>query len=269
MDNKYFAEKKKEYLEIKKNKIFNQENYFSKNIYAYDNKIINYISDFGNKAYIGLAKTPLMPNDNGIGFKGVKLQSPNRELIMCNECGEFFTSISTFHLKKHNITFNEYKEKYGYNKSTSLASDVRSNICADIMIERNFKFKEKFDKTRDMSVVSQKIKRVKLTSEMQNNRGTCPEQLKQKIVNHIERFKMLPYKTNGRDGFVGWSNVVKKHGNLKKTYEFYGLPTRKHLSRGLNEWKFADGTIHYISKKEDYGELYFLIKNKCEIMKTL
>lgn len=48
-------------------------------------KIIDYPSSPTGKAYIGIAKEPLMPNKSGYGFEGVLLESSNRKFVQCSQ----------------------------------------------------------------------------------------------------------------------------------------------------------------------------------------
>lgn len=86
------------------------------------NQIIDYKESPTGKAFIGFAKEPLMQNENGIGYQGVKIQTDNRELIQCYECGMWLSRINSRHLKRCSNLVNtkQYKEKYGLNYKTAL-----------------------------------------------------------------------------------------------------------------------------------------------------
>ena len=43
------------------------------------------------------------------------------KLVICKECNRYFKKV-TQHLKSHGITPTEYKDKHGYNRTTSLCS---------------------------------------------------------------------------------------------------------------------------------------------------
>jgi len=273
---------KKEYLEYCKNKhaeyrkknlldLFDKENVFSKSQYKYKEKIIEYSGSKNGLAYIGLAKSPLMPNDNGIGFKGVKLQSPNRELIQCSECGEWMKSITGFHLKKHNLTTRQYKEKFGHNNSTALQSDMTSNFFAEKMSETNILHKEEIEKSRKRNKGNLKLgsgKR-KNTMESMNNVGMCPEQLKEKVKNYIIRFRRLPYRGSGRDSFEGFTTLKRRHNGLIGIYKHYGLPIKKLIKKGVYNWEFPDGFVLEWRHRDGYEELISIIEARCELFKQL
>jgi predicted transcriptional regulator len=55
-------------------------------------------------------------------------------MLMCNECGKFFKRLHTKHLVKHGLTSDEYKKKYGYQKTTGMIADQESiNISKRIL----------------------------------------------------------------------------------------------------------------------------------------
>ncbi len=55
--------------------------------------------------------------------------------ILCLECGKSFRVITKKHLQKHNITAEEYREKYGYKKNTPL-------VCKSLQRDRRKKMRE-------------------------------------------------------------------------------------------------------------------------------
>lgn len=42
--------------------------------------------------------------------------------VLCCECGKSFKVLTKRHLESHGLTVDEYKEKYGYKKETSLVA---------------------------------------------------------------------------------------------------------------------------------------------------
>lgn len=253
-------------VELRK-KLANKKNEYSKFINKYSDRIIHYKSEVGDKCYIGLAKAPLMPNDNGIGFKGVKIQTPNRELIQCSECGQWLRSISDFHLKKHKLTTKEYKKKYGLNSGTALSSDITSNKRAKNMDRINIENKEIIEKARQINkkhLLKGRGRKIQ-TFEQMNNVGLCPEQIREKVRNYIIRFNRLPVKNNGRDGFRELSALKKRYGGINGLYKELGLPTKERIIPGLFLWKFPDGFIIKWKQSEGYDEIVFNIKKRCSL----
>ncbi len=55
--------------------------------------------------------------------------------VVCLECGKQFKVITKKHLAKHELTPEEYKEKWGYKKNTSL-------VCKSLARDRRKKMQE-------------------------------------------------------------------------------------------------------------------------------
>jgi len=242
--------KKAQHLHHKKNDLI-----------AYDDELIDCKESPTGKAYVGIAKKPLMPNANGFGYEGVKLQSENRELIMCYECGKWVRTISG-HLKAHKMKTAEYKERYGFNKSTGLVPDVVSNILADQFNESRAKNPDKF---KPKPPINNTHIPNRGTRETQNKKGTCPEQLKVAIINYAKRFHRLPNSKSHRDGFKDYSAIRRRFGGMNPALKELGLPT-KHPAGNYIEYIFPDGTVHYKSREEPYDLVYAMMIKKCPIL---
>lgn len=252
-----------------------KENEFSKNKYKYNESIIDYPRSPTGKAYIGLAKSPLMPNENGIGFQGVKLQSENRVLIQCYECGEWFKHITSHLVRRHKITSAEYRVKFGFNKNTSLVSDEHSNFLAAKMVETINNVGKRIpqeillpllEKGRKKAIKNNVYNVSNNSRQKQNLWGTCPLQLKEAIINYVKRFRKLPTVTSGRTGFTKLGTVKKRFGSLNNAFKECGLPTI-HRMKGLVEYVFEDGTLFHTKMGKGYEELYTIMKNKCDVLK--
>lgn len=243
------------------------ENEFSKNKYKYDESTIDYKGSPTGKAYIGLAKQPLMKNENGIGYQGVKMQSENRELIQCYECGRWFKVISTPHLKRHGLTIREYKDKYGFFQKTSLISDVQSNFLANQMVNNVNKLGKRLPSEKLLKMMWEKRtkKRGERTREYQNLHGTCPEQLKQNLVNHIRRFHRIPHSPSGRDGFMQIGTLKKRFGSMNNALKNWGLPVRYKLG-AVVQYCFEDGTNFVTKQGKGYEELFMMMLKKCPVL---
>lgn len=256
-------------------KLHKKENNYSRNRYKYNESIIQYADSPTGDAYIGLAKQPLMTSVSGIGFQGVKLQSMNRELIQCYECGGWFKRLTYMHVKKHGISLAEYKEKYGFNKHSAMTSDVYNNKLADVMINNIKKgiYKRGYNKAERMRKLQEGARRAvkegKYTNdsvEKQNSRGTCPKQLKQALINHVHRFYRLPSSVKGRDCFPHIWVLKNRYGSLNNAFKHYGLPTRYKVGGWVVEYAFSDGTLMQIRNGDGYRELYAVMLKKCPVL---
>ena len=235
-----------------------RSNRYTDNLSAYADKLIDYPYSPTGRAYIGFAKTPLMPNANGIGYMGVKIQSENRELIQCFECGEWFKQLSG-HLKFcADLTAAEYKDAFGYNQGTGLIADVSSNLVAEVAVARgNLKHLKGIPG-------GHKQRPRKGSMENKNLHGTCPEQLKTRLVNYVNRFKMLPGTDSQREAFP-YHAAAKLYGSFNGFLKAHGFPTkRKH---GLTtDYTFPDGLVYSKLAKQDYDQLFALLLAKCPLL---
>lgn len=54
------------------------------------------------------------------GERGVLAYDALDDRVQCHGCGGWFQKLTSWHLRKHNLTIAEYKERYGLNASTAL-----------------------------------------------------------------------------------------------------------------------------------------------------
>ena len=251
------------------NKIHFVENEYTKSKEAYKELLMGYPMSPTGKCYVGLAKAPLIPSENGIGFKGVKVQSENRELIQCFECGGWFKHINHKHVSTHGLTLDEYKEKHGFMRGTALTSDIVSNYYAEQVVKNGLtSFNRLPQEKLNKMLNGNRGQNNKLTSEQENNKGTCPLQLKTQLINYINRFKRVPYKNRGRDGSVKVDVIKYRYGSMNNFLDLIGLPVKKRRG-GITEYIFADGfTFFYNHQRDNYLELYNIMLEKCPVLTT-
>ena len=243
-------------------------NEFSKKKKYYADKIISYADSPTGGAYIGFAKRPLMESDNGVGFKGVLLQSENRELVLCNECGEWLKVLSASHLKRHGMPQREYKDKHGLNRGTALISDVYSNWCAE-NVTKYLMDRQQINTVERMNTIRKLRTKTEQSIENQNLNGTCVEQIKDQLRTYVLRHKMLPvYKTCAGRGKYLWDLLYKRFGSVNDGFAYYGLPYRQVGGAGTH-YIFPDKTKYLINIRKGIGsheELFSIMKGKCSLL---
>lgn len=217
----------------------------------FDNKHILYK---GIKCYIWYAKLPLMPNQT-FWYKWVKIQNEERTSIMCNECGKFYKRLHTKHLKKHNLSSIEYKKKYWYSTTSSIVADIESlNISKRILwkphsIENN---KDALEKRRENHIksLSEWASSWENSMERKNKFWTCPEQLKVRLKNYIERFWMMPTCSSiWQDWQALYSLLKHKYKNINSWFLEYWLPIKNLIPWVCVEYKFSDWEVIKIGYK--------------------
>ena len=237
--------------------------------HLYQDKVIDYPNAPNGRAYIGLAKAPLMPNENGIGFQGVLLQDENRELVECSNCGNWQKIITAAHLEKCAKGIikdtKEYKEKFGLYEGKGLVSDETSLRLTKACLKN--KEKNGFEKFASMAnkvrFIPEKGFYTKKRAH-QNRFGNCPEQLKFRLKEFILRNRELP--AGGNQGENLYKILWRKFGSLGKAMKHYGLPYFERIGTTYI-YQFPKGDVMKFNiNKFDQRELLFeKIITECEI----
>ena len=195
------------------------------------------------ETYLWFYKEPLMKTQNK-WYLGVRTQSEDRTLIMCNECWEFFKRIHTKHLAKHWITMEEYKKKNWFNQTTGMVSDIESlKISHKILwkkhsINYNEDALEKAKEGRKNASYSWNN-----SNERQNKFWTCIDQVGDRLKNYIERYGQLPtYASIWEDWKAIYSLLKHRYWDINKWFAEYWLPQKHILPWQYVEYVFSDAT---------------------------
>lgn len=200
----------------------------------------------GQEVYMWFFKEPLMPTEK-FWYLWVRIQSPDRTMIMCNECGKFFKRLHTKHLAKHWLSIDEYRSKHGYNKTTSMISDQESvNFSKKILGKAhsiNNHSQEKRKINHEKALKEWKATWA-VTNERQNWYGTCIAQIGDRLKNYIERYGRPPtYSAIWEDGKALYSLLKHRYGDINKWFRIYGLPTKKLIPWECVEYIFDDWEV--------------------------
>lgn len=179
-------------------------------------------------------KEPLIPLKKGFGFEGVLLFSKEKDKIQCHECGGMFKNLSPHVKSKHNLSAESYKAKYGLLNNTSLLSESERIRRQQTFLrwfdslDEEKRNKWKRNHLPEVIAARNKLKRKKVVKERmerKNLKGTCPQQLLDKIIEckkfightpskkefidywESQRYVHLIYQT-----FGSWTKAVKKAG---------------------------------------------------------
>lgn len=255
------SSKKKNYFK----KLLSRKGMFNRHKKYYLDKIIDYKDSPTGKAYIGINKTPLMQNDNKIGYKGVLLQDDQRRLVQCSACGKWMKKITDLHLKKcSGMTTVIYKEEFGFSSRKGLVSDETSIKTGKAALKNKAFSKKNIKKI-------QGIVRTKKTNsysiEQANRYGNCPLQLKQRLYDFIICNRELP--NCGNRGTALYKAIIKRYGRFGKALKEFNLPTFKRI--GTNYiFTFSDWTIkkYNINKPAERELLFDTLVSKCLDLKN-
>lgn len=184
-------------------------------------------------------KEPLTKFKGGHGYNGVLSYSKDRDKIQCHFCGKLFRSINNGHLMKvHGLTASEYKEKTQLSLSASLVGEGTRQKLLDRPYNPNHmqELKKVWEKRREIikSTGQDPQKHHKISLEIKNKRGTCPDQL----LDIIEKTVKSYGRTMTQEEFLKF-HAGKYLGSIRNTY---GTWTNALAKLGLRTNKTPDHT---------------------------
>lgn len=242
---------------------------------AYIGKTIKYPQSPDGKGYIGTAKLPLMKVKSGFGFLGIKMQDSKRQKLQCHKCGKWFGRLN-FHVIYNHEGLDEYRKEFGFSKTASLVSDLESTKlaqrCLGLRSEGVLKPNGLQKGHKPMGAA---LKGGNQTNTMQfkNQWGTCDEQIKARVINHIKRFRYLPGKKVNNDGknYKGEHLrvlLIRRFGSAQKAYKIWGLPYVYKREGSIITYKFPDNSTQTVLSRnwEDREKMYNKMLKKCPIL---
>lgn len=176
-----------------------------------------------NNLTISNYKEPLRPVKDGFGYQGTLIGTIDGTKIQCHICGELFGELSK-HIIRHKMNVKEYREKFELARSTALISEsVREERKVRTLKWLNsLSPEEKKDflkRSRSKMSATAKKKRAlagqpKVSLETKNKRGTCPDQLLDKIKKCAEAIGQTPSKRE----FIDWCESQRYVHLIYKTF---------------------------------------------------
>lgn len=239
-----------------------------------DYKIYDERTEFNSESptgrvYIEAAKKPLESIINGHGYKGVLLQTDNRMLIQCHNCGKWFRRLTAKHLAKHKLTVITYREKYGLLPEKALISDELSYSLEERGRKTFEMHKEQaainLSKNRDIAMkkAAKAQKKIAASIENKNRFKTCPVQMPARLMQFLKTYKMLPMLSPKGGGRSICRTLAKQHGSVNLGFAYYKLPS--YYRQGSNvELKAINGKQLFFNYNQDYSrqEVWnFLVEN--------
>lgn len=175
---------------------------------------------------IGHYKEPLMPVENGYGYLGALCITKDGSKLQCHICGSLFADVGSHIRQSHKVSLDEYREVYQLARGTSLISETErlrrkehgQRLNANLTPEQRKEKSRTGNRIRNKNGYYQPKNRL----ETENMRGTCPQQLIEKIrevakdLGHTpslsefitetggQRFKHLIFKVYG-----SWKEALK------------------------------------------------------------
>jgi hypothetical protein len=198
-------------------------------------------------------KEPLAKVREGFGYVGTIATNEEHTHIQCHLCGLLFKSLSG-HVKTHELTTRQYKEKFGLALTSSLASESQRKVHMGTY--QKLWSEERKDQVRKMA---HNIKRrpgskrggTTWSAERRNKAGNCSEQVLQHIRDLAKELGHTPsiteFQHKHHHNYMGsiryhhgtWTNAVKKAGytpvNESNTYDRLGVLAQ------INEFREREG----------------------------
>ncbi len=228
-----------------------------------DAKVIAYESSPTGKAYIGVNKFPLQPVKEGFGFKGVLLQTENREFIQCHICGKWLQKLGGGHLQKHAITKKDYQKKFSLFLGNGLVSDATSyhyeaNGHKKIAKVGNEVNNKNLAKSHNKAMIAYKKLRksnfLKDIIEHQNRYAICEAQLQFRLLSWVKIYKDLPSRSNKKaDARRICKAIFRRYGSLNIGFKHFGLPTRYRVGTNV-ELNSLNGKQLFFNYNKDYNK---------------
>jgi len=224
-------------------------------------KLIKYRGEFLTLANY---KEPLRPVENGYGYYGALLSTTDGERIQCHVCGGLYSSVGAHARQKHKLPAKEYKQKYMLAYNTALISENEREELKQRTInwQNSLTPKERLELKKKARKAAKKIlaslskqEKYALMShphqlETKNKRGTCPDQLLEKIKEATRYFKRTPSSKE----FVEYCGtqrykylIFKVFGSWNNALHMLNMEPKKRDERGRDRFYTDEELLEYLA----------------------
>lgn len=168
-------------------------------------------------------KEPFMPFETGFGYQGVLLFDGETDKVQCHFCGDWFDYLPA-HIRLHGLKAVEYKMEVGLRKNTALISEAhREKLIANRTISLRNLIKGKKKTALEKKKISATVKANATIRQQQNEKGTCPYQMLDRIQKVAEELGRVPTT----DEFNGVKTAEKLFGSWSEAVRLAGYQPRK------------------------------------------
>jgi len=139
---------------------------------------------------VGKYIPPFEKVKKGFGYKGVVVEDFKTGQLQCHICGGWFENFNS-HLRKHNITSNDYRTKFGLSRSTALKSKRIRLRQSEVMIalRKGKKYQNVFK--RNNLFAGNRKNKLK-SAETINKYGVCDLQIIDRVLKLKEKLGKTP-----------------------------------------------------------------------------
>lgn len=172
-------------------------------------------------------KEPLKPVEGGYGYYGVLTKSKDGRYIQSHITGKFYKRINSNHTIKAGLAnAKEYKDKFQLSQTTGLTGNEFKNMMrkrairyfVEIPVEKQYEYKSKAWKSR-------KKFRGRRSLEQQNRKGTCPDQMLDKIKKLKEKLGYVPTNREFETLVGGVKTITNHFGTWNNALKLLGYPS--------------------------------------------
>jgi hypothetical protein len=175
-------------------------------------------------------KEPLREVKEGYGYLGTLGIRTDDGKLQCHICGECFDNLAAHTSRTHGVSKREYKRKFKIAGSTRLVSDkVRLKLSKNTPLnglKKMHSSKLAKEKARKATVQNNKSRKGKRESlEIRNKKGSCPDQLIQKILDLKKKLGKTPSIKEFKKeyGSTLAYNIYQTYGSYPNAIRFAGL----------------------------------------------
>lgn len=182
-------------------------------------------------------KEPLRKFESGYGYQGVLSYSKDLDKVQCHFCGRLFRALGLHIKAEHKLTGVKYKEKVGLAYDTALIGEgtrekyiaTSNSLIASNARSSGENVRRSIESNRERR--KNGTKRRKMSLEVRNKRGNCPDQLLDIIDKTVKSFGRVPteeeFKKFHRGRFL---NTIKlTYGKWSTAVHKLGLKTHKEI----------------------------------------
>lgn len=189
-------------------------------------------------------KEPLkaVPKGKGFGYYGAILMTKDEGNIQCHICGETFDLLASHLRQIHSTTTKKYRERFELSQRTSLVSEATRKIISSRLIERwkNPEYRKKMLSYQKHGWHGKNGGKERL--EAKNKKGTCPDQILDKIKKLSIEYGYTPSGREMKQQHPRWLYLAcRVFGSWGKAVEKAGLtPKERNTNKGRPAHRYSD-----------------------------
>lgn len=226
----------------------------------------------GESVVLSHYKEPLrpLPLSVGFGFYGTLAETKSGDGVQCHLCGKLFTHLAAHIQRGHKITTKAYKEQFGLAGKTALSCEqYRQTLKQRTLHWLSLMTDEEKKAYQAKRIIAARANGRKATShgfkqtlETKNKRGTCPDQLLDRLQKVAEKIGHTPtvgefIRETNTQGYL--HRIRATFGTFSNALKMAKLEPRKRtLPRGKDsrEWYSDDELLEHLKiYVETYGRV--------------